>query len=106
METFGQMLRRKRIEKGIPASHLADRCGVVHGFIWRLEKGRRLPPRGAVLKTLADTLCATEQEKEQFYDLAALPRNEVPDDILQYLMENKSMWETIRALKRKSREDC
>lgn len=83
METFGQMLRRKRI-----------------------EKGRRLPPRGAVLKTLADTLCATEQEKEQFYDLAALPRNEVPDDILQYLMENKSMWETIRALKRKSREDC
>lgn len=40
---IGQTIRDIRKEKGITQLELSERCGLLQGYISRVEKGRRVP---------------------------------------------------------------
>ena len=48
-------LRELAHERGIPISHVADRCGMAHSYFWQLLSGKASASL-AVVQRLADAL--------------------------------------------------
>lgn len=63
---FGTCLERFRKRRQMHANRLALLAGVDPSYITLLERGRRPPPRDAVLGRLIVALLLTPQEKEEF----------------------------------------
>ncbi|WP_447982941.1 helix-turn-helix domain-containing protein [Achromobacter kerstersii] len=62
---FGTCLERLRKRRQMHANRLALLAGVDPSYITLLERGRRPPPRDAVLGRLIGALLLTPQEKEE-----------------------------------------
>ncbi len=59
--TFGENIRRKRLEYDIEQQELAKRVGVTKGFINRIESNLQLPSL-SVFVCIADALhCSTDE---------------------------------------------
>jgi transcriptional regulator with XRE-family HTH domain len=78
-ETFGQMLRRLRIERALSQSALARRAGCDPGYVNRMERGTQLrqdgrvtiPDRTIVL-ALAEVLDISQAEADRLLYAAGL----------------------------------
>ena len=49
---LGEILKKRRIELGIPVAKFAIMCGVSNMYIWYVERGQRTPSYG-----LLEILC-------------------------------------------------
>ena len=103
-ETFGSFIRQIRESHGIPLRRLANQIGIAPGYMSDIEKGRRNPPMGR-LERIATALCMTKEEKEKMYDLAGNARNEIPDDIAEYMKEHGTAQAVIRQAMAEGRDD-
>lgn len=85
--TLGEKLRKRREERGLSLSKLAERAGVSKGYIWSLENGRaNARPSGRTLYAIAKELGTTMTDLLGQQMLAESPR-EVPDSLRAFAAE-------------------
>ena len=80
---FHELFKRKRMEIGT-VREFARESGLDLAYVSRLENGVILPPKdGEKLARLADALGIVEGSEEwrEFMDLAAIAKNELPEDL-------------------------
>lgn len=98
--TFGKMLYKKRKEKELSALDLARLLGKSKSYISQIECGYRTAPSENVLKDMADTLELKGNERDDFFDLAALSRGTIASDLADYINSTPNAREAIRLAKR------
>lgn len=97
---FGEYIKLKRMEKGISLRQLASKIGISPSYMSDIEKGRRYAPDKEKLDQIQKVLFVNEDEIQKLYDLAGLSRNEVPQDLPDYIINN----DEIKVLLRKTKE--
>ena len=89
---FGIALNEYRLKKGLSLSEMSTTLDISHVYLRNIELGKKSPPGDNLLIKISQVLQLNNQEKELFFDLAALtkeannPRNYyLPADISLYL---------------------
>ena len=101
--TFGEFLHSVRSRtKG---THLAKAVGISYVYLLDLEKGARPVPSSTVLNALADSLSLSPIEREQFFDLAAKEKGELPIDVTAFVKGDKDFIAFIRQIKNAQPEE-
>lgn len=80
---FHELFKKKRMEIGT-VREFAKRTGLDVAYVSRLENGVTLPPKDSgKLAKLAVSLGVTHDSEEwqEFMDLAAMAKNELPEDL-------------------------
>ena len=80
---FHELFKKKRMEVGT-VREFARASGLDIAYVSRLENGVTLPPKdGEKLAKLASALSITRvsDEWQEFMDLAAVAKNELPEDL-------------------------
>ena len=102
-EVFGKVLNEFRLKKGLSLRELATDLNISHVYLRDIELGKKTPPGDMLLIKFAQVLHLNKQEKELFFDLAALakeaknPKNYyLPADISLYLSSMPSVRKYIR----------
>lgn len=105
-DKFGQYLRSVRVMKKISIRQLAKAVNKTPTYISDIERGNNKPPERKLLDKIILALQLTNfpDIKNNLYDLAAKERNDVPADIKDYLMKNKSVLKIIRKAKESPNE--
>lgn len=105
-DKFGQYLRSVRVMKKISIRQLAKAVNKTPTYISDIERGNNNPPERKLLDKIILALQLTNfpDIKNNLYDLAAKERNDVPADIKDYLMKNKSVLKIIRKAKESPNE--
>lgn len=97
--TFGSFMRLKREEKGISLRSFAKELEITAAYLSDVENGNRPAPKSR-LNTICDKLCLTQEDRDTFFDLAALTCGNHYEDINPYLTQN----EAARIALRKARD--
>ena len=100
-ETFGQFLKRTRLERGYTLRGFAGRMEISPVYICDLEKDRKPAPSDERLEQIARLLLFDKNEKALMYDLAALSRSRpaVSSDLPEYIMEHDIVRVALRTAK-------
>src|SRR5829696_284841 len=77
-DSFGDLLRRRRLEANLTQGTLAERAGLSVRGISDLERGERAYPYRQTLQLLADALALTEAERAAFLRAGRRPRRPAP----------------------------
>jgi len=79
---FGQRLKDLRIQRGLTLRVCSDTLGIDASNWSKIERGVNAAPKDmAVLEHWANFFGIEDAAKQDFLDLAALSRNEIPPDI-------------------------
>lgn len=97
--TFGRFIDQKRQALQISARELAMRVGVSAMYICDIQRDRKQPPARELLDRICRTLELEDEEKDLYYDLAAKGRNEVSQDLPEYIMEKEIVRAALRTAK-------
>lgn len=104
---FHELFKRKRMEIGT-VREFARESGLDLAYVSRLENGVILPPKdGEKLARLADALGIVEGSEEwrEFMDLAAIAKNELPEDLRDDERVAKVLPAFYRALRDKAMDE-
>ena len=85
MSEFGEYFREQRGRLRLPLRQFCIEHGFDPGNVSRLERGRLAPPASeATLRAYARALRLKKgtREWETFFDLAAVARREIPEDLM------------------------
>ena len=99
--TFGKFLREKRLDKKFVLRKFAKDVGISPSFLSEIENEERSAPSDKVLKEIVRLLELSPNETEMFYDLAANAKvgNHLPADIVESVLENKTIKVALRVAK-------
>ena len=88
-------------EKAINLSNskLAALANISAVYLGEIINNKKNPPDKKTQYALAEALQLTEEEKVEFFNLAANERGEIPVDIYDYLLESEELLNEIRAKK-------
>jgi len=95
-DSFGSFLHNIRMR--IKGTDLARKAGISYVYLLDIERGARSVPSTKVLLAIADNLPFKEGERNHYFELAALERNEIPADISEYIKKNSEIMKLIRCL--------
>lgn len=98
-QTFSAFLLKKRIQNNLTNSKLASIANISAVYLGEIINNKKIPPDKKTQYALADALQLTDDEKAEFFNLAANERGEIPVDIYDYLLESKDLLKEIRAMK-------
>ncbi|MDE5932657.1 MAG: helix-turn-helix domain-containing protein [Lachnospiraceae bacterium] len=97
---FGQSLRYIRQIQGISIRSMARDVNKTPTYISDIERGNNKPPEKELMEQIINALELREMEiQNHLYDLAAIERGGVPEDIIDYIMENGALRSAIRLAK-------
>ncbi len=74
----------------------ATALGVSKTYLFDVFNGRVKPPAPDMQDRIVDLLKLQGNEKNEFYNKAALGRSELPKDIVDYLMKNQDEIDNLR----------
>lgn len=74
----------------------AANLGVSKTYLFDVFNGRVKPPTPDMQDRIVELLCLTDDEKNDFYSKAAIGRQELPKDIVDYLMNNQVEIDSLR----------
>ncbi len=77
------------------ANFAAD-LGVSKTYLVDVFHGRVKPPTPDMQERIVELLRLTDSEKTEFYSKAAVGRNELPKDIVEYLTNNQTEIDKLR----------
>lgn len=77
------------------AKFLLD-LGVSKTYLFDVFNGRVKPPTPEMQDRIAEVLHLSEDERHEFYNKSAEGRNELPKDIVDYLMNNPTEINSLR----------
>lgn len=95
---FGTFLRGIREKRKLRQEDLANAINVTTVYVCDIEKGRRNPPDISKLKVWENQLKLSDKEKARFYDMAGQERQEMPPDIVEYMVRHPEAREAIRRI--------
>lgn len=100
-ESFGELLKRKRISKGISLRAFATDMGISPVYMCNIEKGRNPAPSDELVDKMAEALQLSNEEKVLFFDLAAKTKNgtAVSRDLPKYIMNRDIVRTALRTAK-------
>ena len=101
-ETFGSLVRAKRLEKGLSLRYVASQLGYSATFWSDVENQRRNPPDLEKLNKIALILELSDGDREELYDLAGKAENITPPDLTPYILETQSARRALRKAKEKA----
>ncbi len=79
---FGELIKELRIAKHLTLRHCCAELGVDPSNWSKMERAVTPPPKDiGILEGWAKFFRLTGQEKQEFFDLAALSRQELPADV-------------------------
>lgn len=67
---FGTELTRYRLRAGLAGSVVARSAGISAGYLSRIERAEREPPRRSIVVAMADCLHLNDQERDDLLRLA------------------------------------
>ena len=97
-KSFSAYLQDKKNNANLTNSKLAATARISAVYLGEIIKNRKNPPDKKTQYALADALKLTDEEKSEFFDLAANERGELPVDIYDFILEHKQLQKEIRAL--------
>ena len=97
---FGDFLRIKRKRKNLSVRTFADLIGKSGSYVSQLECGIRIAPKGELLHKMAKALSLSDEEREEFLDLAAITRDSVSEDLADYINSHTTVKKAIRLSKK------
>lgn len=97
---FGKRLGELRKQKGYTLRQFAQKLGNAPSYISDIENGNRKPPENEMLKTMIELLDLTETQQEDLYDLCAQERDNIPQDIKDYLSKTPQAVVALRKIKK------
>jgi len=100
---FSAFLVKKRNAINLTNSKLASIANISAVYLGEIINNKKNPPDKKTQYALAEALQLTEDEKIEFFNLAANERGEIPVDIYDYLLESKDLLNEIRAMKNDGR---
>ena len=103
---FGIYLKSLREIKGTTQEQLGEAVGKKKMTISLIENGKNDPPQGDFLENIISALSLNSVEEYKLRDLAALPRGNIPSDILEYFKENENIRTVIRRAKSQGKKNA
>lgn len=93
---FGEFIAQKREMRGIQLQQMASHLSITPSYLSDIEKSRRYPLRLNDLNKIRRYLDLSEYEKVLMFELAGKEREEIPEDLKQYIMTNAELKTTLR----------
>ena len=93
--TFGQLLKVMIKNAGFSNYEFYTQLGIAKPYFYEIIGDRTNPPPPEKQFLIIELLKPDKKAKEQFFDLAAKERNEIPADIAKYITEN-NLYSEIR----------
>ena len=86
--SFGEFMKQRRLELNYNIKNVAECLKVTSGYISDIEKGNRHAPT-AFLNKIISILEISEEDKNDFIDLAYLSHETCSPDLIKYLTTSK-----------------
>lgn len=96
---FGELVKSYRGDRTL--KELAENLSITSAYICDIERGNRYPSKD-VIDRMVDFFQLDEENKNKFYDLAAIEtpkKQSVSTDIINYIMSNDALRKLIRVAK-------
>lgn len=97
--TFGEFVKEKRQSLNITLRAFADELGIAPSYVSDIEKGKRNAPTQDILEDMVRVLQLNDDDKNNLFDLAAESKNEVAQDITEYVSDNQNVRVALRRAK-------
>lgn len=101
MSEFSEYLSRKIDEnaklKKQSIRNLSREIGISHDYLGRIIHGKVVAPEGEIQEKIAYRILK-KNEYQEFYNLAAKDRGEIPIDIAKKLSNKTKKWNEIRKI--------
>lgn len=94
--SFGAYFVKLIKDHNYSQTKFAAELGVSKTYLFDVFNGRVKPPTPEMQESIVNLLCLTNNEKNEFYTKAAIGRNELPKDIVEYLTNNQTEIEKLR----------
>lgn len=93
MTTFGEQLRKWRLERKVNQRDLANKVGMDFTYLSKLENGRMPPPSEAMIQAIGRAL-----EKEPELDVLFRLAEKVPEDLKPIITGSREAPALLRAI--------
>ena len=103
--SFGKYFKKIRIEKNKTQSDIAKSINKSTMLISGVESGKNSPFSHEDLTKICDYLELTDTEKIELFVEAAVERGGVPEYLVAYMREYKSVYRLLNTLKEKNYDD-
>jgi transcriptional regulator with XRE-family HTH domain len=98
-ESFGEFIKDMRINRlHLSVRKFADELPISFTYLSDVENGRVPAFKPEILKLLVEKFELTEDEKEEFYELAAITQNVIPLDITEKAVNNPELIAAFRKI--------
>ena len=97
--TFGEFVKEKRQSLNITLRVFADELDIAPSYVSDIEKGKRNAPTQDILDAMVRVLKLNDDEKNKLFDLAAESKNEIAQDITEYVSDNQNVRVALRRAK-------
>ena len=94
--SYGEYLIALISRHNFSQSEFARKINVSRTYLFDLLNGRVKPPAPEMQEKIVSVLALTGTEKEEFFNITAAGRKEIPKDIFDYLFNNADEIAAIR----------
>lgn len=96
-QAFGDFLREMIRQTGISQSTFYASVEITKPYFYDILSGKVNPPPPDVQYKMLDNLKLNEQQRREFFNLAAAGRKEIPADIVKLIAEHPRQLDNIRS---------
>jgi len=105
MNVFGEYMKEMLIKRSISLRELARRTEMDASNLSKIERGKVYPPqKEQTLQKLAEALKLSSEEKQRFFELAALANGMIPEE-LEHVRKNKAIPLLLRVINNKQLQE-
>lgn len=101
MSEFSEFLLKRVKENNLikkkSIRELSREIGISHDYLGRIIYGKVIAPEEKMQEKIAEKII-NKNEHQEFYDLAAKDRGEIPIDIAKELSKKANKWDEIRKI--------
>lgn len=94
--SFGAYFVKLIKEHSYSQAKFATDLGVSKTYLFDVFNGRVKPPTPDMQDRIVELLRLSDDERTDFYSKAAIGRNELPKDIVEYLTNNQTEIDSLR----------
>ena len=95
MNKFSSFLKKEILKNNYSQNKFAKKIGVSSYYLGQLIKGEKRPPSRKIQNKIVVALNFDESKKNEFYDLIAKEKNDIPSDIYEEIKDAEN-WNDIR----------
>ena len=91
---FNKEFKRKKISQ----NKFAELLGISSFYLGQILKGEKSPPDRNLQVKIADELNLKDVKKNEYFNLIAKEKNDIPTDIYNQIIDNPNKWNDIRKI--------